>query len=131
MKKRSITSSSQTWWICRNCAKEFIEKEVAKEVVNTSITGAATTTLIIALIWQFIFAFIGYNRWVRDIALLMIIGTWIALPEGIKESTGYAIKQLLTSEERKNFYKRCALYAIGSFFLGTAVGGKAMEFFLS
>lgn len=131
LRKQNITSSSQTWWVCRKCGKEFIEKEAAKEVANTAITSAATTTLIIALIWQFVFAVIGYNRWVRDIAVLMIVGTWIALPEGIKESTGYAIKQLLTSEERKDFYKRCVLYAIGSFFLGAAVGGKVMEYFLS
>lgn len=131
LRKRSVTSSSQIWWLCKNCGKEFVEKETAKEVVNTSITGAAKATLIVALIWQFIFALIGYNRWVRDIALLIIAGIWIALPEGIREATGYGIKQLLTSEERKGFYKRCVLYAIGSFFAGAAVGGKVMQFFLS
>lgn len=131
LRKRSITSSSQTWWLCKNCGKEFIEKESAKEVVNTSITGAATATLIIALIWQFIFALIGYNRWVRDIALLIIVGIWITLPEGITGATGYELKQLLTSEERKDFYKRCVLYAIGSFFVGAAVGGKVMQFIFS
>lgn len=131
LKRRTITSSSQTWWVCRKCGKEFIEKEAAKKVVDTSISNAATTTLVIALIWQFIFAVIGYNHWVRDIAILMIIGTWLALPEGIKESTGYAVKQLLNSDEQKDFYKQCALYGIGSFILGVVVGAKLMEFFFS
>lgn len=131
LRKQSITSSSQTWWVCRKCGKEFVEKKVAKELADKSITSAVITTLVISLIWQFIFAIIGFNRWVRDIAILMILGTWIALPEGIKESTGYAIKELLTPEERKEFYKKCVLYGIGSFFLGAFVGGKVMEYILS
>ena len=131
LRKHSITSTSQTWWVCKKCGKEFIEAEAAKKVVEESITGAATTTCIISLIWQAVFAFIGYNRWVRDIALLIIAGTWIALPEGIKQSTGYDLKQLLTSEERKDFYKRCAFYGIIGFLLGAVIGGKAMDYLFS
>ncbi len=131
LRKRSTTSSSQTWWVCKNCGKEFVEKEAAKEIVNESITSAAVTTLVIALIWQFVFAVIGYSHWVRDIAVLMIVGTWVAFPAGIKESTGYTIKQLLTPEERVDFYKQCALYGIGGFLLGAVVGAKVMGFFFS
>lgn len=131
LRKQNITSSSQTWWVCRKCGKEFIERESAKEVANTVITSAATTTLIVSLIWQFIFAVIGYSRWVRDIALLIIAGTWIVIPEGVKGATGYNIKQLLTSEERTDFYKRCVLYGIGSFVLGAVIGAKVMEYLFS
>ncbi len=130
LRKQNITSSAQTWWVCRKCGKEFIEKDAAIAFVDSAITGAATVTLIIAVIWQVIFAIIGFNRWVRDIALLMIAGIWIAIPEGIKESTGYTIKQLLTAEERTDFYKRCALYGVGSFLLGAVVGSKVMEYLL-
>lgn len=128
LRKQSISSSSQTWWVCRKCGKEFIEEEAAKAVVEESITGAATTTFIISVIWQVVFAFVGYSDWVRDIALLAIAGTWIVLPDGIRQSTGYTIKQLFTSDERIEFYKKCAFYGIIGFFLGAVIGGKAMEF---
>lgn len=131
LRKQSITSSSQTWWVCKKCGKEFVEEEAAKALVGESITGAATTTFIISVIWQIVFAVIGYSHWVRDISLLAIAGVWITLPEGIKQSTGYSIKQLLTSEERIEFYKKCAFYGVIGFFLGAAIGGKAMDYLLS
>lgn len=131
LRGRDTTSTSQTWWACRTCGKEFIEKDAAKKLADTAITGAAKFTLFIALIWQVIHTVIGYSVWVRDIAILMIIGVWVALPEGVKELTGYTIKQLLNSEERMDFYKRCVLYAIGSFLLGAVIGGKAMQYLLS
>lgn len=130
LRKRTITSSSQTWWACRKCGKEFIEKEAATSYIDAAITGAALATFMIAVIWQVIFAAIGYNRWVRDIALLIIAGVWIVLPEGIKEATGYTIKQLLTAEKRTNFYTRCVLFGFGSFLLGAVIGSKVMEYLL-
>lgn len=130
LRKRTITSSSQTWWACRKCGKEFIEKEAATSYIDTAITGAATVTFMIAVIWQVIFAVIGFNRWVRDIALLTIAGVWIVLPEGIKEATGHTIKQLLTVEKRTSFYTRCVLFAFGSFLLGAVIGSKVMEYLL-
>lgn len=128
LRRQSISSSSQTWWVCKKCGKEFVEQEQAKEIVEKTITSAATTTFIISAMWQVVFAFTGYSDWLRDIALLAIAGTWIVLPEGIRQSTGYMIKQLLTSDERIEFYKKCVFYGIIGFFLGAVIGGKAMEF---
>lgn len=131
LRKRKTTSSSQTWWVCRKCGKEFLQREAAKEYVDTAIFGGATTTFTIVMIWRIIFDVFGSNRWVRDIALLMIVGIWLAVPEGINQATGYTIKQLLNDDERIDFYKQCALYGIGSLVLGAIISAKVMEYFLS
>lgn len=131
LRKQNITSSNQTWWVCRKCGKEFIEKEAAKEIANSTISSSAITTGIITLIWEFVFGIVGYNGWTKIIFLLMIAGTWMIIPERIKESTGYTMQQLLVREERMEFYKKCAFYGILCIFAGAALGGKIMEYLLS
>lgn len=131
LRKQNITSSNQTWWVCRKCGKEFIEKDAAKEVADSVITSSATTTGIITLVWQIVFDLAGYSDWVRDIALLMIAGTWMIVPERVKEATGYTIQQLLVHEERVEFYKKCVFYGVICFILGFAIGGAVLEFLLS
>lgn len=130
LKKQNITSSSQTWWVCRRCGKEFVEKETAKEIANNAITSAAIRTFVIAVIWAFLFATIYYDLWIRNIALLAIAGTWIVIPTGIREATGYTLKELLTAEERKNFYKQCAFYGIIALVLGLVICTKVLDFLL-
>lgn len=128
LKGKRTTSSSQTWWACRKCGKEFLERDTAKEVMDTAIERNAGITFIICLIWEFLFTCYGYNAWVRNIAMLMIIGIWFGISGISTELTGYTIQQLFTNEERWNFYKRSALYAIGSFLLGIVIGAKVMQF---
>lgn len=128
LKGKHTTSSSQTWWACRKCGKEFLERDTAKEVMDTAIERNAGITFIICLIWEFLFTCYGYNAWVRNIAMLMIIGIWFGISGISTELTGYTIQQLFTNEERWNFYKRSALYAIGSFLLGIVIGAKVMQF---
>ena len=93
--------------------------------------SSVVMTGVIAIIWQVVFALAGYSRWVRNIALLAVAGTWMILPERVKEATGYTMQQLMVHEERVEFYKKCAFYGVIAFFIGTAIGGKGMEFLLS
>lgn len=130
VKKQNITSSNQTWWVCRRCGKEFVEKETAKQIANSAITSATIRTFVISVIWAFLFVMIGYDPWVRNIALLAIAGTWIVMPTGIKETTGYTLKELLTAEERKSFYKQCAFYGIIALVLGLFLCQKILNFLL-
>jgi len=130
LKKQNITSSNQTWWVCRRCGKEFVEKETAKEIANSAITSAALRTFVISLILAFLFETIYFDPWMRNIAMLVIAGTWIVMPTGIRETTGYTLKELLTAEERKGFYKQCVFYGIVAFFLGFLVCSKALDFLL-
>lgn len=130
LKKQNITSSNQTWWVCRRCGKEFVEKETAKEIANSAITSAAIRTFIIAVIWAFLFATIYYDPWIRNIALLAIAGIWIVMPTGIREATGYTLKELLTAEERKSFYKQCVFYGIIALVLGLVICTKVIDILL-
>ena len=54
--------------------------------------SSAVTTGVISIIWQVVFALAGYSSWVRNIALLAIAGTWMILPERVKEATGYTMQ---------------------------------------
>ena len=130
LKKQNITSSNLTWWVCRRCGKEFVEKETAKEIANSAITSASIRTFVIAAIWAFLFETIYFDTWVRNIALLAIAGIWGVMPTGIKEATGYTLKELFTAEERKSFYKQCAFYGIMALVLGLVICTKAIEFLL-
>lgn len=131
LRKQSITSKNQTWWVCRKCGKEFVEKEAAKEIADSALMSSAVTTGVISILWQVVHALVGYSSWVRNIALLAIAGTWMILPEQIKGSTGYSMQQLMVHEERVEFYKKCAFYGVIAFFIGAAIGRKGMEFLLS
>ena len=131
LRGRDTTSTSQTWWACRNCGKEFVEAGAAKEIADSVLVSSAVMTGVIAIIWQVVHAFLGYSSWIRNIALLAIAGTWMVLPEQVKEATGYTVRQLMVHEERVGFYKKCAFYGVIAFFIGSAVGGKGMEFLLS
>ena len=131
LRKQTITSTNQTWWVCRKCGKEFVEKEAAREIADSVLMSSVVMTGVIAIIWQVVFALAGYSSWVRNIALLAIAGTWMVLPERVKETTGYTMQQLMVHEERVEFYKKCAFYGVIVFFIGTAIGGKGMEFLLS
>lgn len=131
LRKQTITSTNQTWWVCRKCGKEFVEKEAAREIADSVLMSSVVMTGVIAIIWQVVFALAGYSSWVRNIALLAIAGTWMVLPERVKETTGYTMQQLMVHEERVEFYKKCAFYGVIAFFIGTTIGGKGMEFLLS
>lgn len=130
LRKQNITSSNQTWWVCRKCGKEFIEKDAAKEVADSVITSSAAMTGIIAFFWQIMFRLFGYSAWIRNIALLIIAGTWIIIPERIRETTGYEMKQLLVHEERVVFYKKSAFYGVICFGIGMFIGAKIAEYLL-
>lgn len=131
LRRQSITSANQTWWVCRKCGKEFVEKEAGREIADSILMNSAMTTGAIAIIWQVVFALAGYSSWVRNIALLAIAGTWMILPQQVKEATGYTMQQLMVQEERVEFYKKCAFYGIIAFFIGAVIGGKGMDFLLS
>lgn len=130
LRKQRLTTSSKTWWACRRCGKEFLERDAALDFADSAIINVAGTTFAISILWEVIFALFGYNDWVRNIALLMIVGSWIALPEGIAQATGYSLKQLMVNEERKNYYIKCVVFGIISVVIGLVVGGKAMEFLI-
>lgn len=130
LRKQRLTTSNKTWWACRKCGKEFLERDAALDFADSAIINVAGTTFAFSILWEVIFALFGYNDWVRNIALLMIVGSWIALPEGIAQATGYSLKQLMVNEERKNYYIKCVVFGIISVVIGLVVGGKAMEFLL-
>lgn len=131
LRKQTITSTNQTWWACKKCGKEFVEKEAAKEIAQSIRVRCTTATGVIAVVWQIVFNLIGYSGWVRNIALLAIAGVWIALPEMVKEETGYAVKQLLVKEERSEFYRNCAVYGVIAFLAGAGISGTILRFLLS
>lgn len=131
LRKQTITSTNQTWWACRKCGKEFVEEEAAKEIADSVLMSSAVMTGVIAILWQVVHALAGYSSWTRNIALLAIAGTWMILPERVKEATGYTMQQLMVHEERVDYYKKCAFYGVIAFFVGAVVGGKGMAFLIS
>lgn len=131
LRRQSFSSSNQTWWACRRCGKEFLERDVAVDVADSWTWKIAGITFVVSAIWAALTVFLGPNDWVRNIALLMIAGVWFGLPEIIAESTGYPFKQLLEGEERKSFYKKCVFWGLLAFFLGLKIGDSVMNFLIA
>lgn len=131
LRRQSFSTSNQTWWACRRCGKEFLERDVAVDVADSCVWKAVGVTLVVSLISSALSTLFGPNEWIRDITLLAIVGIWFTLPEVIAQATGYPFKQLLEGEERKSFYKKCIFFGIIAFCFGLKIGDVIAEFLIA
>lgn len=131
LRKQRLTTSNKTWWACRRCGKEFLERDAAEKIADSLGWNTVGMTFAISAIWTALTIFLGQNAWVGRIALLAITGMWFLLPQMIAESTGYRFKQLLEGENRKSFYQTFAFWGILAFFFGAESGEYIMTHIIS
>lgn len=135
IKKQRITSTNQTWWICKNCGSEFVSKEAAREILGKGFTSMAMVTFLTTLILEIIKYILEYGgwgtgNWLSVIIVLGLIVFWYALPEAIQLATGRDLAHILEKDELGSlFYKQCIVYGLGSFLLGIMIGRPILEYF--
>lgn len=113
----SIKVKNETWWVCKNCGREFISKESAIANAISEIHMATVYTLLLA-------AGIG-NCWgsndiynIGFICLLIIGALWVGILQSMKETSGRKITELLTQDELKIMIIRY----IGFFLFSAIIG---------
>ena len=102
-------SSSETWWICKNCGKEFISQaealnQAAEFMDDIEINTMFTTIVIAAVIYLFMNS-------VTFMRLLLLICVGLSVPtvafsefyNFLSNALGYSIVDILPAELRKEY----------------------------
>lgn len=115
---------SSTWWVCKNCGKEFMSTQSALEQANASMISSAIYTAIIGF-------FLGIELqgdrtiWLIAILALIALGLWGSIPQMMEETTGRSMTELLPERDVVSFRWKMAVYGIGSLILGLLIGVAA------
>lgn len=113
-------ANSSTWWVCKNCGKEFMSTQSAFEQANTSMISSAIYTAIIGF-------FLGVELqgdrtiWWIAILVLMSFGIWGSILEMMEEVTGRSM-EALPKQNVTSFWRKMAAYGIGSLVVGLLLG---------
>lgn len=112
---------SETWWVCRQCGKEFMSKQSALEKANTSMLMAALYSFFICwLIGNSIDGSIDF--WILAIFVLVVVGLWFSIYKALQDSTGRQFRDLLTEGEQSSFWLRYCGLCAASVIIGFALG---------
>ena len=116
---------SSTWWVCKNCGKEFMSTQSALGQANTSMISSAIYTAIIGF-------FLGIELqgdrtiWLIAILSFIALGLWGSILQMMEEVTRRSMEELLPERDLASFYGKMAVYGIGSLILGLLIGVAAV-----
>lgn len=112
---------SATWWVCKNCGKEFMATHSAMEQASVSMRSSAIYT---AIIGAFLSMDVQTEKpiWIIAILILIILGLWGSIALRIEEVTGRPVEKLLPEHEVTAFWTRIAAYSIISLIVGLLFG---------
>lgn len=116
--KTSVKSA--TWWVCKQCGREFMTIPSAVQLAETSMGSAAAYSFVVGGAMGF-FSNTDCSFWIFAILALIAVGIWCTIPMTMTEQTGHTLEDLWEDSTCRDLFGQLAIMAVITVLVGLFV----------